>query len=66
MDNLIANLSKDELRNIIQVFDFQIAIVIILLVFLTRNFAAKIILKFFDLFTKKKEKPQTSEMYKPI
>lgn len=58
MDNLIANMSKEELRNLIQVFDFQIAMVIILLVIFTRNIAAKIILKFFDLFTKKKEKPR--------
>lgn len=66
MDNLMSNLSRDELKNLIRVFDFQIAIVIVLLVFLTRNVASRIILKIFDFFTNKKEKPQTSEMYKPI
>ena len=44
MDNLIANLSREELRNLIQVFDIQIAIVIILLAFFTRNFVFKIFL----------------------
>lgn len=66
MDDLIANLSKEELTNLIQVFDIQIAVVIILIVFFTRNFVSKIFLKFFDFFIKKKEKPQTSEMYEPI
>lgn len=66
MDDIIANLSKEELRNLIQVFDIQIAIVIVLLVFITRNVVAKIVLKIYDFLTKKKEKPQNSEMYGPI
>ena len=66
MENLIANLSRDELKNLIQVFDIQIAIVIILLVIFTRNFVAKLVLKAFDFIIKKKERPQNSEMYRPI
>lgn len=66
MDELVANLSRDELKNLIQVFDVQIAVVIILLAFFTRNIIAKVILKIFDLFIKKKEKPEESEMYAPI
>lgn len=66
MEDLIANLSKDELRNLIQVFDIQIAIVIILLVFFTRNFVSRVILKIFDKFLKKSENTEESEMYEPI
>ena len=66
MDKLIANLSREELTNLIQVFDVQIAIVIVLLVFLTRNFVSSIILKCFDFLTNKKEQPRKSEMYEPI
>ena len=66
IDDLISNLSKDELRNLIQVFNFQIAIVIILLVFFTRNFVAKFILKIFNKFLNKKENTEDSEMYEPI
>ena len=66
MDALIASLPREELRNIIQVFNVQIAIVIVLLVFLTRNIVSKVILEVYELITKKKEKPQNSEMYGPI
>lgn len=66
MNDFIANLSREELRNLIQVFDIQIAVVIVLLVFFTRNFVSKVVLKVFDFFTKKKENPQNSEMYGPI
>ena len=44
MDNIIANLSRDEIKNIIKVFDVQIAIVLVLLVFVTRKFVAKVFL----------------------
>ena len=66
MDELIGNLSKDELKNLIQVFDIQIAVVIVLLVFFTRGFVAKIILKIYNLIFKKKEPIEESEMYRPI
>ena len=66
MDKILANLPREKLIHLINVFDIQIAIVIVLLVFLTRNFVSKIILKVFDFLTKKKEKPQKSEMYEPI
>ena len=66
MNDFITGLSKDELRNLIQVFDIQIAIVIILIVFFTRGFVSKIVLKIFDAILKRKENPQSSEMYRPI
>lgn len=66
MESFIASLSREELKNLIQVFDIQIAIVTVLIVIFTRNFVAKIVLKFFGLFTKKKQTPQNSEMYEPI
>lgn len=66
MNNFMASLSRDDLKNLIQVFDVQIAIVIALLAYFTRNFVAKIILRIVNHFTKKKEKPEDSEMYEPI
>ncbi len=69
MDNLIANLSRDELKNLIQVFDIQIAIVIILLVFFTRGLIARVILRVYGLLFKRKENkeaPENSEMYVAI
>ncbi len=66
MDELISNLSRDELKNLIQVFDIQIAVVIVLIVYFTRNFVAKLILKIFNIFLKKKEPLEENEMYKPI
>ena len=66
MDNFMANISREELVKLIHVFDVQIAIVIVLLAFLTRNIVSKIFLKIYDLIVNKKEKPQNSEMYEPI
>ena len=66
MDNLIANLSREEVIHLIEVFNIQVAIIIIILVFFTRNFVAKVIIKIYDFITKKKENPQNSEMYEPI
>lgn len=66
MDDLVSNLSREELKNLIQVFDIQIAIVILLLIFFTRSFVSRVILKVFDFFLKKKVTPESSEMYEPI
>lgn len=66
MDKLILNLSSEELMNLIHVFDIQIAIVIVLLAFFTRNFFAKIFLRIFDFILKRNEKPINSEMYEPV
>ena len=66
MNDLVSNLSREELKNLIRVFDVQIAVVILLLIFFTRGFVARFILKVFDFFLKKKVMPETSEMYEPI
>jgi MscS family membrane protein len=66
MDNILANLSKEELTNLIKIFDVQIAIVLVLIVFLTNSFVAKIILKIVNKILKRSKKPQESGMYKPL
>ena len=66
MEDFLANLSSEEISGIIHVFNVQIAIILVILVFFTRNFVAKIILKVFNFMIKKKENPQNSEMYEPI
>lgn len=66
IDDLIAKLSTEEIRNLIQVFDVQIAVVVVLLAFFTRKIVAKIILKIWNFLTKKKERPEDSEMYDPV
>ena len=66
MDNFLANLSGEEIKNLIHLFNVQISIVLILVVFLTKSFASKIILRIINLILKRKEKPQESELYKPI
>ena len=66
MDNFMVNISREELLHLIQVFDIQIAIVIVLLAYLTRNIISKLIVKIYDFITNRKEKAQNSEMYEPI
>lgn len=66
MENILANLSKEEITELIKVFDIQIAIVIILIVLVTKSFVAKIILNIMNKLLKRKKPPQESGMYKPI
>ena len=66
IDELIANLSSEEVLHLIKVFDVQIAIVIVLLAFLTRNVVAKLILKAWNFINKRKERAENSEMYGPV
>lgn len=66
MDNILANLSKEELTRLIKVFDIQIAVVIILIVFFTKTIFAKIILNIINKFRKINKKPEESGMFKPL
>ncbi|MCI8308910.1 MAG: mechanosensitive ion channel family protein [Clostridia bacterium] len=66
MDDILANLSKDDLVNLIHVFDIQIAVVLVLIVLVTKSFFAKIVLKIMDTILKRKKKPEESGMYKPL
>lgn len=68
MTDILSNLSKEELANIIKVFDIQIAIVIVLLSFLTKSLFAKFVLTVANKFQKSKEKKvaKESKMFKPL
>ena len=47
MVDILSNLSKEQLTHIVKVFDIQIAIVIVLLAFVTRTIFAKLVIKVF-------------------
>lgn len=66
MPDVIANLSKENLTKIIHLFDIQIAIVIVLLVFVTKSFFAKTVLKVVNKILKRDKKPEESGMYKTL
>jgi len=66
MENFFENLSQEQLIHIIKLFDVQIAIVIVLVVFLTKSFFSKIVLTILNKFLKRKKKPKESGMYGPL
>jgi MscS family membrane protein len=66
MDNFLANLSKDEISALINLFDYQIAILIILIVFVTKSVVAKIIVKILNKILKRENKAEESAIYAPI
>ncbi len=66
MENILSNLSKEQIAHIVKVFDIQIAIVIVLVVFFTKNIVSKIILNIFYKIFKIEKKPQESESYGTI
>jgi len=66
MDDILANLSSEELLKLIRVFDVQIAIVLVILAFFTRNIVSKAVIEVYNFISKRKEKPENSEMYGPV
>lgn len=66
MDAFIANLSKEELTRLINVFDIQIAIVIVVVAIFTQNIVAKILVSIFDKIQRRKERPTDSGMYRTV
>jgi MscS family membrane protein len=66
MTDILANLSREELTNLIKIFDVQIAIVLVLIVFVTKSIVTKIILRIVDKILKRNKKPQESGMYRPL
>lgn len=64
--NFLPNLSREELANIIKVFDIQIAVVLVLVCYLTKSIFAKFILGTIFKFQKRKEKAKNSKMYKSL
>ncbi len=68
MADFISNLSREELSNLVRVFDIQIAIVLVLLAYLTKSLFAKFVLNIAFKFQKKKEKhkAQDSKMFNAL
>ena len=66
MSEFLSNLSKDDLTNIIKIFDVQIAIVIVIVVFLTKSFFAKLVINIVNKILKRKMDPKESGMYNTI
>lgn len=66
--DFLSNLSREELANIIKVFDIQIAIVLVLICYLTKSIFAKFVLGIIFKFQKRKEKTKAkdSKMFKPL
>ena len=63
---ILENLSKEELTNIVKIFDIQIAIVIVLVVFVTKSIFARIVIDIFYKIQKRKANPKESSMYNTI
>lgn len=68
MADFISNLSREELANLVRVFDIQIAIVLVLLAYLTKSLFAKFVLNIAFRFqkTKEKHKAQDSKMFNAL
>lgn len=68
MADFLSNLSREELANIVRVFDIQIAVVLVLVAYLTKSLFAKFVLNVAFKFQKKREKQkaQDSNMFKAL
>lgn len=66
MEALKAKLVSIDIKNLIAIFDIQIAIAIVIIFFLTRSLFAKIVLKVVNKIRKEKEDIKEDGMYKPL
>ncbi len=66
MEALKAKLVSIDIKNLIAIFDIQIAIAIVIIFFLTRSLFAKIVLKVVNKIRKEKEDIKEDVMYKPL
>ena len=68
MADFLSNLSREEIANLVRVFDIQIAIVLVLLAYLTKSLFAKFVLNIAFRFqkTKEKHKAQDSKMFNAL
>lgn len=62
----LENLSREELTNIVKIFDIQIAIVIVLVVFVTKSVFAKVAINIVYKIRKIKGNPKESSMYNTL
>ena len=66
MSEFLSNLSKDDLTNLIKIFDVQIAIIIVIVVFLTKTIFAKFVINIVNKILKRKADPKESGMFSTI
>lgn len=66
MNELLAKLPKEQLTNLIKLFDVQIAIVIVIIAFLTKSVFAKLVINIVNKILKRKSDPKDSSMYNTI
>ena len=66
MSEFLSNLSKDDLTNLIKIFDVQIAIIIVIVVFLTKTIFAKFVINIVNKILKRKADPKGSGMFSTI
>lgn len=64
--DFLSNLSREQLVHIVKVFDIQIAIVLVVLCYLTKSIFAKFVLGVIFKFQKRKEKAKDSKMFKSL
>ena len=66
MGEFLANLSEDDLTNLVKIFDVQIAIIIVIVVLLTKTVFAKFVINIVNKILKRKADPKESGMYNTI
>lgn len=66
MEWLLSNWSQESFTNFVKIFEVQIAIVIVLLAFLTKSFFARLIINIANKIRKKESNPKESEMFGPL
>lgn len=66
MENIKQMLDSIDLDNLLTIFDFQIAIAVLLFFCVFRTIFSRILIKIYYKFTKSKKNPKESQMYKPL
>ncbi len=66
MENIKQMLNSIDLNNLLAIFDFQIAIAVLLFFCVFRKIFSRILIKAYYKITKSKKNPKESQMYKPL
>lgn len=66
MENLRQSLSSIDVNNLLKIFDLQISLAVLIFFILFRGILSRILIKIYYIFTKNKNVPKESTMYKPL
>ena len=66
MTNIQETIASIDLDHLLKIFDFQIAIGVLILFILLRGVFARILIKISSIVTRSKKNPKESSMYKPL